>query len=93
MRYIEEHTAWIIQGILVRFQTPATSVQVPIQLPRQRVSGTIFPVLERPGCEADRSLQLVPRLRMSGVVPYFPIHLSGLERDDFTSLLSIIAQL
>jgi hypothetical protein len=40
--------------------------------------GDYFPVLENPGCEADHSLQLVPSLKMSGVVTYFPIHLSGL---------------
>ena len=80
IRYIGEYTAWIIRGILVRFQTPAMSVQFPIQPPRPRVSETIFAVLEKSGCEADQSLQLVPRLRMSGVLPYFLIHLSGLQR-------------
>jgi hypothetical protein len=56
----------------------------PTRLPIQSLQRDLSPGKKRPGREAQQSLHLLPRLKISGLYPHSPIDVNVMYRDNFT---------
>ena len=72
-------TAIII--IIIKNNKGSSPVFVPKQPPSKRVPGAFSSEVKRSECEADRSLHLVPKLRMRESTTTFRLEIRVMHRD------------